>query len=135
MHLLKCFFCFVLSSLTSRCPYLYGKRSILYRQRIFENKVTNLNNIIAILILCQHANRSQNFIHHFTLCLWIPAVLQYSLFPYKISLRIILISSKNPSVSKHKKIRNKSTSYIPVSHDIHMDGWKGSQLDQRLSKR
>lgn len=46
--------------------------------RLFQ-KSTYLNNIITILILCQHANRSQNFFHHFTLCNCITAVFQYSL--------------------------------------------------------
>ena len=43
---------------------------------MFIEKLTNLNNVISILILSQHADRPHNFVHHYLLSFWVTAMLQ-----------------------------------------------------------
>jgi hypothetical protein len=49
----------------------------------------NLDNIISILILCQHAYRLQYLIHNYLLCFWISTVLKYSLYREKKTVNLI----------------------------------------------
>lgn len=86
------------------CRVEKNTRMLHQSQKVVWTKIvpedTNLNNIISILILCQHAHRLQYFIHDYFLCFWISAMLQYSLNTKEIvSLHKIILETEEPHIN------------------------------------
>lgn len=85
----------------------------------------NLDNIISILILCQHAYRLQYLIHNYLLCFWISTVLKYSLYREKKTVNLTNTRIEHLHVGAEPK-------GIPVWLCSHKGGLIVEQHDHRM---